>query len=81
LAWWSSNVPHAVAVPLQQKRSFTAVMTQSAWHSVISDWYDGGIDHHHSCAAVRAAIAHLPVDFVGPSTAKADLHAYARTVC
>jgi hypothetical protein len=57
-------------------------MTHAAWQSVINDWYYGGIDHRHSCAAVRTAIAHLPAEGgAAPNTASADLHAYARSVC
>lgn len=52
----------------------------AAWKAVIRDWYDGGIDHRHSCAAVEAAIHHLPVDATY-SSAHDDLTAYAHTVC
>jgi hypothetical protein len=50
------------------------------WKAVINDWYDGGIDHSHSCAAVKTAISHLPVD-AAYSSARDDLEAYARKVC
>src|SRR3954464_4151172 len=52
----------------------------AAWRGVINDWYANGITHRHSCAAVRAALAHLPVDF-GASKVRVELQRYARTVC
>jgi hypothetical protein len=39
-----------------------AVPSGSHWKLVIRDAYDGRLDHHHSCAAVRAANARIPVD-------------------
>lgn len=50
------------------------------WKAVINDWYNGGIDHSHSCAAVKVAISHLPVGG-GPSSARNDFEAYERKVC
>lgn len=52
---------------------------KAPWMKVIDDWYDGRIDHHHSCRAVREAIDHLPVSTY--SSAQSDLAAYARKVC
>jgi hypothetical protein len=52
------------------------------WHAVLSDWYDGRISGHHSCAAVVVASAHLPSD--GPpigSSVIVDLSGYAQKVC
>jgi hypothetical protein len=49
------------------------------WTKVIRDMYDGRIEHQHSCAAVRSAIAHLPE---GPITGPPPiLLAYERKVC
>jgi hypothetical protein len=53
----------------------------AAAKAVINDWYDGGIDHPHSCAAVKAAISLLPVDGGTYSTARRDLEAYEHKVC
>jgi hypothetical protein len=55
--------------------------THVPWKAVINDWYDGGIDHPHSCAAVIAAISHLPMDGGVYSTVRPDLYAYERKVC
>lgn len=52
------------------------------WKAVLRDWYDHGrVARRHRCAAVRAAIAHLPVDPRTYNTAYDDLQAYAGTVC
>jgi hypothetical protein len=51
------------------------------WKSVIRDWYDGTIDHWHSCAAVREAIKHLPTTPPMYSTVYDDLRAYEHAVC
>jgi hypothetical protein len=48
---------------------------------VITDWIHGGIDHKHSCAAVKAAISPLPTNSSAYSTVNEDLAAYARKVC
>ena len=48
------------------------------WTAVINDFYDGGIDHRHSCSAVQAAVDHLPDD--GPEVG-AGIRAYERKVC
>jgi len=55
--------------------------TSVRWKSVIDDWFHGGIDHKHSCAAVKAAILHLPQDPLEYSTVNEDLAAYERVVC
>jgi hypothetical protein len=58
-----------------------AATRNSAWKKVINDWwFDGGIDHPHSCAAVREAVAHLPMSTMY-STVRPDLQAYERKVC
>jgi hypothetical protein len=54
-------------------------MTSQEWKAVIRDWYDGSIDQRHRCAAVREAIAHLPISTY--STALQDLQTYEETVC
>lgn len=52
------------------------------WHDVIDDWYDSGtIDRPHRCAAVRAAIEHLPPQGPSETTAREDLLEYAELVC
>jgi hypothetical protein len=48
------------------------------WIAVINDFYDGGIDHRHSCSAARAAVDHLPDD--GPEVG-AGIKAYEQKVC
>jgi len=53
----------------------------AAWKAVLHDWYDGHMDHWHSCQAVLEAIRHLPVDGPIYSTIGLDLKAYARGVC
>src|SRR5205823_2828370 len=53
----------------------------AGWKAVLDDWYDGSIDRWHSCAAVREAIRHLPVDGPIYSTVFPDLRHYARAVC
>lgn len=53
----------------------------SAWRAVFRDWYDGHMDHWHSCAAVREALRHLPSDGPIYSTVALDLRAYERGVC
>lgn len=55
-------------------------VTRAAWVSVINDYFNGGIDHSHSCAALAAAIAHTPAEG-GHSTVRADLDAYTRGAC
>jgi hypothetical protein len=50
------------------------------WKAVLEDWYDGRIDDWHRCAAVRAAIRHLPIDLTY-SSGRSDLSAYAGGVC
>jgi hypothetical protein len=52
--------------------------SNAPWIAVINDWYDGGIDHRHSCSAVRAAVDHLPKD--APEVG-AGIRAYERKVC
>jgi hypothetical protein len=52
--------------------------SDAPWMAVINDWYDGGIDHRHSCSAVRAAVDHLPKD--APEVG-AGIRAYERKVC
>jgi hypothetical protein len=66
-----------------QARTFKhRAIPNTAWRSVINDWYDGKIDHRHSCAAVREAIRHLPGEGGDSySTVKEDLDAYAKRVC
>lgn len=56
-------------------------VSAAAWKAVLSDWYDGRMDHWHSCRAVREALRHLPADPVAYSTVFVDLEAYARGVC
>jgi hypothetical protein len=56
-------------------------VTRAEWQAVFKDWYDGKMDHWHSCAAVREAIRHLPADGVVYSTIGLDLDSYARGVC
>jgi hypothetical protein len=51
------------------------------WKAVLMDWYDGRIDDWHRCAAVYAAIRHLPMDTPIYSTVRDDLKAYAKAVC
>jgi hypothetical protein len=51
------------------------------WKAVINDWYHGGINHQHSCAAVQAAISHLPTTGITYGTVREDLSAYERKVC
>lgn len=53
----------------------------TAWRAVFRDWYDGRMDHWHSCAAVREAMRHLPSDGPIYSTIALDLQAYERGVC
>jgi hypothetical protein len=65
---------HAVSSPTRR-------VTASAWKAVLNDWYDGRMDHWHSCAAVMEAIRHLPADPPVYSTVELDLKAYARGVC
>ena len=48
------------------------------WMAVINDWYDGKIDHRHSCSAIRAAVDHLPKD---APEAGAGVRAYEHKVC
>ncbi len=59
----------------------TGQITASRWKAVLNDWYDGRMDHWHSCAAMREAIRHLPNDPGAYSTVFLDLQAYARGVC
>jgi hypothetical protein len=54
---------------------------KAPWMKVIDDRYDGAIDHRHSCAAVREAIAHLPSHAVTYGHFREDLEAYERKVC
>jgi hypothetical protein len=51
------------------------------WKAVFNDWYDGRMDHWHSCAAIREALRHLPSDGPIYSTIGIDLQAYALGVC
>jgi hypothetical protein len=52
------------------------------WRAVLNDWYDNGtFDRQHSCAAVRAARAHLPPDPPMFSTVYRDLQREERHVC
>ena len=55
--------------------------TNVRWQGVIIDWIHGGINHKHSCAAVKAAISHLPTNSSIYSTVNEDLAAYERKVC
>jgi hypothetical protein len=55
--------------------------TYVRWKAVINDWFAGGITHDHSCAAVKAAISHLPANSAAYSTVNEDLAAYERKVC
>jgi hypothetical protein len=55
--------------------------TNVRWKAVLNDWFNDGINHEHSCAAVKAAISHLPTNTVGYSTVNEDLAAYERKVC
>ncbi|HEY4349118.1 MAG TPA: hypothetical protein VGM80_16205 [Gaiellaceae bacterium] len=58
------------------------VVNVFAWKDVLQDWYDGRIDRWHSCAAVRAAIVHLPPEGAAiHSSVRIDLDAYLRAVC
>jgi len=60
------------------------VVTRAAWQAVINDWFHGGIDHGHSCSAVRVAITHLSEegDVLHPERdVRGDLEAYERSVC
>src|SRR5882762_202971 len=56
-------------------------VSPAEWKAVFKDWYDGKMDHWHSCAAVREAIRHVPVGGAIYSTIGLDLDAYARGVC
>lgn len=56
-------------------------VTSLAWKSVLKDWYDGGMNEWHSCAAMREAIRHLPSSPPMYSTVYGDLRAYAEAVC
>jgi hypothetical protein len=55
-------------------------VTAAVWKSVLRDGYDGHMNHHHSCAAVKAAVAHLPHDMVHCGLCL-QLDAYERIVC
>ena len=55
--------------------------TNVRWTAVITDWLDGGINHKHSCAAVKAAILRLPTDSLTYSTVNDDLAAYESKAC
>jgi hypothetical protein len=55
-------------------------VTAAVWKSVLRDGYDGHMNHQHSCAAVEAAIAHLPHDMVSCGLCL-RLDAYERRVC
>jgi hypothetical protein len=49
---------------------------------VLSDLFDNGrIDGQYSCAAARAAVAHLPVGGVAMNTSAAQVRAYEHKVC
>jgi hypothetical protein len=62
------------------KDDVVVARAKAPWQKVIDDWYDGRIDHRHSCRAVQEAINQLPFDaYTG--TARGDLNAYARKVC
>jgi hypothetical protein len=56
-------------------------ITPEEWKAVLNDWYDGRMDLWHSCAAVRDAMKHLPVDSPVYSSARDDLLSYERAVC
>jgi hypothetical protein len=64
-------------------RSVRATTAGAAeWKGVLGDWIaDGRIDHPHSCAAVRAAVEHLPSSPPTYSTIGDDLRAYETKVC
>jgi hypothetical protein len=68
---------------LSRSNVTTYTPSNAAWKAVINDWFHGGIDHPHTCAAVKAAIAQLPMDggFFGAARARSELQGYARTVC
>lgn len=53
----------------------------SAWKAVLRDWYDGSMESWHSCAAVRAAITHIPSSTPSTTSIRRDLEAYANAVC
>jgi hypothetical protein len=54
----------------------------AAWREVLADWYDDGkFEERHSCAAVREAMRHLPVDGPTYSSAFEDIQRYARRIC
>jgi hypothetical protein len=65
----------------QRANAPTRAASPAAWKAVLHDWYDGHMDHWHSCRAVLEAIRHLPVDGPIYSTIGLDLKAYARGVC
>jgi hypothetical protein len=56
-------------------------VSAAEWKAVFNDWYDGRMDHWHSCAAVREALRHLPADGMIYSTIGIDLQAYASGTC
>ena len=55
--------------------------TNVRWKAVVTDWLDGGINHKHSCAAVKAAILRLPTDSLTYSSVNNDLAAYESKAC
>jgi hypothetical protein len=55
-------------------------VTAAEWKAVLSDWIlDRRVDGHYSCAAVGAAIAHLP--FLDDNRIERDLRAYEKKAC
>jgi hypothetical protein len=66
------------------RNQVTAYPPPNAVKAVITDWFHGGINHRHSCAAVHAALAMLPEEGDvrhAERGVRNDLQTYARTVC
>jgi len=62
--------------------SHRSPVPHDTYRAVLDDWYDNGkFDRPHSCAAVRSALAHLPVDGPIYSTVYRDLEREERRVC
>jgi hypothetical protein len=57
-------------------------VTAAEWKAVVNDWLDDRrFEHPHSCAAVRAAVRHLPDDGVAFADARGAFLRYAAKVC
>jgi hypothetical protein len=57
-------------------------VTAAEWKGVINDWLDDRrFEHRHSCAAVRAAVRHLPDDEAVFRDPRRALLRYAAKVC